>query len=51
VCTVSGLAVDEASVAVALGGSGDVELWCRRSRTRTWSVEIAHEVSGGIGIK
>ncbi len=43
VCTVSSMAVDEADVALALGGSGDIEVWQRRFTSRRWAQREAHK--------
>lgn len=42
VCTVSAVAVDEEDIALALGGSGDLEVWSRNGPRRRWLSANAH---------
>lgn len=42
VCTVSSITLDESSILCALGGSGRIEMWDRRTLTRMWD-QIAHK--------
>ena len=47
-CTISALSVDEDSLCVGLGSSGDLELWDRRKLERIWRTH-AHD-DGVYGI-
>ena len=49
VCTVSSLATDELWLACALGGSGNIELWNRRSLEKAWLAHAHEEGAYSIG--